>query len=147
MAAAGEKKKAAPSSKDSESSKVSKMHRRSRSGMICCNRYFFVRTSTDILGCFTCRLRRKKCDEGKSKCKACRNLGLDCEYKRPIWWSNNETRRKQKDHIKTIIKKTKTNEKNSSSTSSQCMLTHPLLELDAHYIPSCLNPWWHELLR
>ncbi|KIX06992.1 uncharacterized protein Z518_04968 [Rhinocladiella mackenziei CBS 650.93] len=86
-------KKAAPTTKDSPSTKSSKMHRRSRSG------------------CFTCRLRRKKCDEGKPKCKACRHLGLDCEYKRPHWWSNNETRRKQKEHIKIIIKRTKTNEK------------------------------------
>ncbi|KAJ9606342.1 DNA-binding transcriptional regulator ume6 [Cladophialophora chaetospira] len=101
--ASGNEKKAAPAAKDSPSTKSSKMHRRSRSG------------------CFTCRLRRKKCDEGKSKCKACRHLGLDCEYKRPHWWSNNETRRKQKEHIKTIIKKTKTNEKNTSSQSQYAM--------------------------
>jgi hypothetical protein len=71
-------------------------------------------------GCFTCRLRRKKCDEGKSKCKACRHLGLDCEYKRPHWWGNNESRRKQKEHIKSIIKRTKTNEKNMAA-QTQCM--------------------------
>ncbi|KIW83042.1 hypothetical protein Z517_02285 [Fonsecaea pedrosoi CBS 271.37] len=104
MASASEKK-AAPATKDSPNTKSSKMHRRSRSG------------------CFTCRLRRKKCDEGKPKCKACRHLGLDCEYKRPHWWSNNETRRKQKEHIKTIIKRTKTTEKNTS-TQSQCTSDH-----------------------
>ncbi|EXJ65358.1 hypothetical protein A1O7_01699 [Cladophialophora yegresii CBS 114405] len=103
MASANEKKVAPPVTKDSPSTKSSKMHRRSRSG------------------CFTCRLRRKKCDEGKPKCKACRHLGLDCEYKRPQWWSNNETRRKQKEHIKTIIKKTKTNEKNASAQSQYGM--------------------------
>lgn len=64
-------------------------------------------------GCFTCRLRRKKCSEEKPRCKACKNLGLECEYKRPTWWSNNDTRRKQKDLIKNIIKRTKTNEKAS----------------------------------
>ncbi len=76
-------------------------------------------------GCFTCRLRRKKCDEAKPKCKACRHLGLDCEYKRPHWWSNNETRRKHKEFIKSIIKRTKTNEKNLAAQSNcptQCIL-------------------------
>ncbi|KAE9991272.1 hypothetical protein EG327_000217 [Venturia inaequalis] len=71
------------------------MHRRSRTG------------------CFTCRLRRKKCDEGKPGCKACRHLGLKCEYKRPMWWSNNEQRRQQKEMIKNIIKRTKLTEKAS----------------------------------
>ncbi|KAL6243875.1 DNA-binding transcriptional regulator ume6 [Rhinocladiella similis] len=95
-------RKAAPIAKasPSASTKSSKMHRRSRSG------------------CFTCRLRRKKCDEAKPKCKACRNLGLDCEYKRPHWWINNENRRQQKEHIKTVIKRTKTNEKNIAAQSA-----------------------------
>ncbi|KAI9775302.1 MAG: hypothetical protein M1839_001286 [Geoglossum umbratile] len=70
-----------------------KMHRRSRSG------------------CFTCRLRRKKCDEGKPTCKACKHLGLGCEYKRPVWWGNNDQRKRQKETIKTIIKRTKLTEK------------------------------------
>ncbi|KAF2405587.1 C6 sexual development transcription factor-like protein NosA [Trichodelitschia bisporula] len=73
----------------------SKMHRRSRTG------------------CFTCRLRRKKCDEGKSQCKACNHLGLKCEYKRPMWWSNNEQRRSHKEYIKNVIKRTKLNEKSA----------------------------------
>ncbi|ETN38433.1 uncharacterized protein HMPREF1541_06468 [Cyphellophora europaea CBS 101466] len=90
--------------KPSPSKTSSKMHRRSRSG------------------CFTCRLRRKKCDEGRPKCKACRHLGLTCEYKRPLWWSNNETRRKQKDDIKELIKRTKTNEKSMSSLFHNSLL-------------------------
>ncbi|KAL9014029.1 MAG: hypothetical protein Q9173_001303 [Seirophora scorigena] len=84
--------KAAPA-KGSSPKAATKMHRRSRSG------------------CFTCRLRRKKCDEGKSQCKACKHLGLKCEYKRPMWWSNNEQRKQQKETIKNIIKRTKLSEK------------------------------------
>ena len=64
-------------------------------------------------GCFTCRLRRKKCDEGKPQCKACKHLGLKCEYKRPLWWSNNEQRKNQKETIKNIIKRTKLTEKSN----------------------------------
>ena len=67
-----------------------------------------------MIGCFTCRLRRKKCDEGKPQCKACKHLGLKCEYKRPQWWSNNEQRKNQKDGIKNIIKRTKLSEKHQA---------------------------------
>ncbi|OWP07521.1 hypothetical protein B2J93_8973 [Marssonina coronariae] len=77
------------------------MHRRSRTG------------------CYTCRLRRKKCDEGSPSCTACKHLGLRCEYKRPVWWGNNEQRRAQKDSIKMIIKRKKLSEKTSSATASQ----------------------------
>lgn len=71
----------------------SKAHRRSRSG------------------CFTCRLRRKKCDESKPSCKACNKLGVDCEYALPAWWTNPDRRRKHRDHIKNIIKITKMNDR------------------------------------
>ncbi|KAJ5145284.1 hypothetical protein N7448_002676 [Penicillium atrosanguineum] len=74
-----------------------KLHKRSRSG------------------CFTCRLRRKKCDEGHPTCKACANLCLKCEYKRPMWWASAEQRRQQKERVKNKIKQTKTIEKRGSN--------------------------------
>lgn len=90
----------------------SQMHRRSRTG------------------CYTCRLRRKKCDEGTPFCTACKHLGLQCEYKRPQWWSNNDLRRKHKENIKVIIKRKKLEEKNAqtihTSVSSPPGLTHSL---------------------
>ncbi|KIN04789.1 hypothetical protein OIDMADRAFT_115392 [Oidiodendron maius Zn] len=79
------------------------MHRRSRTG------------------CYTCRLRRKKCDEGSPSCTACKHLGLRCEYKRPMWWSNNDQRLLQKNNIKTIIKRKKLSEKTNTSSSSLVM--------------------------
>ncbi|KAM7208057.1 putative transcriptional regulatory protein pro-1 [Naviculisporaceae sp. PSN 640] len=88
------------------------MHRRSRTG------------------CYTCRLRRKKCDEGNPMCTACKHLGLVCEYKRPMWWSNNDARRKHKDDIKMIIKRKKLSEKSShniqTSINSPPGLSHSL---------------------
>ncbi|KAL8952397.1 MAG: hypothetical protein Q9222_001674 [Ikaeria aurantiellina] len=103
--------KAAPA-KASPQKATAKMHRRSRSG------------------CFTCRLRRKKCDEGKIQCKACKHLGLKCEYKRPMWWSNNEQRKQQKETIKNIIKRTKLSEKTTqigtSSAETPPGLSHSL---------------------
>lgn len=32
------------------------------------------------LGCFTCKRRRVKCNEGRPICSSCRRLGLRCEY-------------------------------------------------------------------
>ncbi|EAU39416.1 conserved hypothetical protein [Aspergillus terreus NIH2624] len=91
-----------------------KMHKRSRSG------------------CFTCRLRRKKCDEKHPACSACINLCVKCEYKRPAWWANADQRRRQKEKVKNMIKQTKMNERNGSM-SGACLVgadspvpsTHP----------------------
>lgn len=85
-------------------------------------------------GCFTCRLRRKKCDEGKPFCKACKHLSVDCEYKRPAWWSNTDRRRAHKEVIKNLIKQTKLLEKPSKAVSSTLLTTlslhMPAIELD-----------------
>ncbi|KAK8138412.1 Transcriptional regulatory protein pro1 [Apiospora sp. TS-2023a] len=91
------------------------MHRRSRTG------------------CYTCRLRRKKCDEGTPMCTACKHLGLCCEYKRPMWWSNNEARRQHKDDIKMIIKRKKLSEKASHATIQTSISSPPGL---SHSLPT-----------
>ncbi|KAK6842162.1 Transcriptional regulatory protein pro1 [Apiospora arundinis] len=91
------------------------MHRRSRTG------------------CYTCRLRRKKCDEGTPMCTACKHLGLCCEYKRPMWWSNNEARRQHKDDIKMIIKRKKLSEKASHATIQTSVSSPPGL---SHSLPT-----------
>ncbi|KAI9039051.1 uncharacterized protein KD926_010036 [Aspergillus affinis] len=67
-----------------------------------------------LAGCFTCRLRRKKCDESRPSCGMCTKLGIKCEYKAPIWWSTGEQRRRQKDRIKDRIRQTKAMEKHGS---------------------------------
>ncbi|KAJ5430101.1 hypothetical protein N7491_007117 [Penicillium cf. griseofulvum] len=79
----------AETSPNEEVDKSGRLHKRSRTG------------------CFTCRLRRKKCDEGHPGCKACASLCIKCEYKRPVWWTNAEQRRQQKERIKIKIKETK----------------------------------------
>ncbi|KFY30227.1 hypothetical protein V493_02062 [Pseudogymnoascus sp. VKM F-4281 (FW-2241)] len=94
MAVAQPKPKPASKANSTQQNKLkAQMHRRSRTG------------------CYTCRLRRKKCDEGSPCCSACKNLGLECNYKRPMWWSNGDSRRQQKDGIKLIIKRKKLSEK------------------------------------
>lgn len=76
------------------------------------------------IGCFTCRLRRKKCDEKHPSCGACVNLCVKCEYKRPIWWGNAEQRRIQKERIKNKIKQTKMHERNGALTGMYLLLRH-----------------------
>ncbi|KAK1830060.1 putative transcriptional regulatory protein pro-1 [Podospora conica] len=93
----------------------SQMHRRSRTG------------------CYTCRLRRKKCDEGTPMCTACKHLGLQCEYKRPMWWSNNDARRQKKEDIKMIIKRKKLSEKSSHTHIHTNMNSPPGL---SHSLPT-----------
>ncbi|KAM7219155.1 transcriptional regulatory protein pro1 [Rhypophila decipiens] len=113
--AAATSTKTKPASKagaNANTKQKTQMHRRSRTG------------------CYTCRLRRKKCDEGSPMCTACKHLGLCCEYKRPMWWSNNDARRKHKDDIKMIIKRKKLSEKSShtiqTSMNSPPGLSHSL---------------------
>ncbi|GAO13936.1 hypothetical protein UVI_02034910 [Ustilaginoidea virens] len=64
-------------------------------------------------------------------CTACKHLGLQCEYKRPVWWSNNDARRKHKEDIKGIIKRKKMTEKTSTSVNTSVSpppsLSHSLL--------------------
>nr|AOP12494.1 transcription factor ClrB-I2 [Penicillium oxalicum] len=69
-------------------------------------------------GCFTCRLRRKKCDEKHPACGACINLSVRCEYKRPVWWGNADQRKLQKERIKNKIKQTKMIERNGSQVEA-----------------------------
>ncbi|KAF7587850.1 hypothetical protein BBP40_006647 [Aspergillus hancockii] len=62
--------------------------------------------------CFTCRLRRKKCDETRPNCKSCTTYALKCEYRPPRWWATNEQRCSQRERIKVRIRQTKIMEKN-----------------------------------
>lgn len=86
------------------------------------------------IGCYTCRLRRKKCDEITPYCSACQHLGLECEYKRPLWWSNNEARRRNKEDIKIIIKRKKLAEK-AATHSIQTSVSPPPPSL-SHSLPT-----------
>ncbi|GIJ89794.1 hypothetical protein Asppvi_008740 [Aspergillus pseudoviridinutans] len=75
------------------------------------NGKFFRRSRS---GCYTCRLRRKKCDEEHPACRNCTNLCVRCEYKRPDWWASAEQRRIQKDRIKARIRHTKVLERENN---------------------------------
>ncbi|KAI9924575.1 hypothetical protein MW887_006848 [Aspergillus wentii] len=74
-------------------------------------------------GCFTCRVRRKKCDEGRPACSACTKLCVSCEYTRPAWWATHEQRRLQKERIKEKIRRTKVLERDGSLQDYMARIT------------------------
>ncbi len=75
-------------------------------------------------------------------CAACQHLGLSCEYKRPMWWSNTDARRKHKDDIKMIIKRKKLSEKSSSAAAAAAAAGgahHPHQHPHAHSIQTSVG--------
>ncbi|KFA72974.1 hypothetical protein S40288_05091 [Stachybotrys chartarum IBT 40288] len=58
-------------------------------------------------GCYTCRLRRKKCDETRPACDACRALEITCHFgeQKPDWMDNGPRQREMADKIKAQVKK------------------------------------------
>lgn len=59
-------------------------------------------------GCWTCRLRKKKCDEGRPYCSTCQTLSITCYGfgRKPDWMDNGEEERAVIDSFKQIVKHT-----------------------------------------
>ncbi|RDW87251.1 hypothetical protein BP5796_02945 [Coleophoma crateriformis] len=59
-------------------------------------------------GCWTCRLRKKKCDEGHPCCLTCESLSITCYGfgPKPDWMDNGEKERVVANNIKQIVKHT-----------------------------------------
>ncbi|KAK3694505.1 fungal-specific transcription factor domain-containing protein [Podospora appendiculata] len=58
-------------------------------------------------GCWTCRLRRKKCDEVRPLCDACSTLEIDCLYsdEKPEWMDGGERQRDKAEWLKLEVKR------------------------------------------
>lgn len=58
-------------------------------------------------GCWTCRLRRKKCDEGRPVCESCRSLEITCysEDEKPDWMDGGPKQKEMAEKIKAQVKK------------------------------------------
>ncbi|AEO53692.1 hypothetical protein MYCTH_44604 [Thermothelomyces thermophilus ATCC 42464] len=58
-------------------------------------------------GCWTCRLRRKKCDEARPICKGCVALEIDCLYSddKPEWMDGGEKQKQKADWLKREVKR------------------------------------------
>ncbi|KIV96457.1 hypothetical protein PV10_00327 [Exophiala mesophila] len=57
-------------------------------------------------GCWTCRLRRKKCDERHPQCQTCESLAITCYGfgLKPDWMSDREKEREISSSLKEIVK-------------------------------------------
>ena len=64
---------------------------------------FKIRSSR---GCWTCRLRRKKCDEARPACAACAALEITCHYSdaKPAWMDGGPREKAMADEIKAMVK-------------------------------------------
>lgn len=60
-------------------------------------------------GCWTCRLRKKKCDESRPLCSACISLELECHGygPRPEWMDNGVLQREQASKFKLLVRQAK----------------------------------------
>ncbi|KAK4240439.1 fungal-specific transcription factor domain-containing protein [Achaetomium macrosporum] len=58
-------------------------------------------------GCWTCRLRRKKCDEERPLCKGCLALEIDCLYSddKPDWMDGGEKQKQRAEWLKKEVKR------------------------------------------
>jgi C6 transcription factor Pro1 len=59
-------------------------------------------------GCWTCRLRKKKCDEGHPDCATCRSLSITCHGygAKPDWMNGGEQEREVLNNLKETVKHT-----------------------------------------
>lgn len=59
-------------------------------------------------GCWTCRLRKKKCDEERPLCSVCTSLSISCYGygPRPGWMNDPEQERAVANSLKEIVKHT-----------------------------------------
>ncbi|KAK2054556.1 hypothetical protein LY76DRAFT_522330 [Colletotrichum caudatum] len=57
-------------------------------------------------GCWTCRLRRKKCDEVRPVCDGCAQLEITCHYSdvKPDWMDGGERQKEMADSLKKQVK-------------------------------------------
>jgi hypothetical protein len=100
-------------------------------------------------GCWTCRLRHKKCDEAKPSCRACGLRGLSCHGygTKPAWFDGGDQERTELVRIKSVVKQSlrqrmaqksvervPTSPSNQFSTSGDRIASYREAELLMHYI-------------
>jgi hypothetical protein len=71
-------------------------------------------------GCWTCRLRKKKCDESRPQCSTCESLAITCYGfgPKPDWMNDSEKERAVANSLKEIVKHT-SRRKTSTQASKQ----------------------------
>lgn len=77
-------------------------------------------------GCWTCRLRRKKCDERRDVCLICESLSITCYGygSKPEWMDGGERERAMANSIKQIVKHTSRKKGRLGTTLSRFRKSH-----------------------
>ncbi|PVH88372.1 hypothetical protein DL98DRAFT_403861 [Cadophora sp. DSE1049] len=77
-------------------------------------------------GCWTCRLRRKKCDERRDVCLICESLSITCYGygPKPEWMDGGERERAMANSIKQIVKHTSRKKGRLGTTLSRFRKSH-----------------------
>lgn len=85
-----------------------------------------VLASRSIYGCWTCRLRKKKCDENHPSCSKCTSLSLDCDGygPRPDWMRRGDLESDHARKVKRIICQSKSNTRQHKSRKISQDVTH-----------------------
>ena len=70
-------------------------------------------------GCYSCKLRKKKCDEGRPRCLVCESLSITCYGygPKPDWMKDREKERAVANSLKEIVKHT--SRRNATTHSSK----------------------------
>ncbi|KUJ13543.1 uncharacterized protein LY89DRAFT_672750 [Mollisia scopiformis] len=94
-------------------------------------------------GCWTCRLRRKKCDERRPGCETCEKLGISCHgyANRPDWMDGGEQEKAKSAEVRRDIKSATrrdagpTASQPSASVHEPSPRVSPTLENATHHEP------------
>ncbi|KAF2501482.1 hypothetical protein BU16DRAFT_546697 [Lophium mytilinum] len=79
-----------------------------------------MKTHAKIDGCWTCKLRRKKCDELRPRCGDCDSLEISCDYgPKPAWMDGEEQQRQRTVWLKNEIKRNSAYRREKSKASSR----------------------------
>ncbi|KAK8058851.1 hypothetical protein PG994_009299 [Apiospora phragmitis] len=78
-------------------------------------------------GCWTCRLRRKKCDEGKPVCSECSTLEITCHFSdtKPDWLDSGEREKQIAQDIKQMVKDQATKRREKKWSQLENTATQP----------------------
>jgi hypothetical protein len=87
---------------------MSKLIFTSQACVVACNDFVCIEEARSLHGCWTCRVRRKKCDELHPLCSNCTGLNLSCDGygPRPTWLDGGVLEKSQAVRIKRIVKQT-----------------------------------------
>ncbi|PKX88640.1 Zn(II)2Cys6 transcription factor [Aspergillus novofumigatus IBT 16806] len=106
-------------------------------------------------GCWTCRVRKKKCDETRPVCRSCSYFGLECHGygPRPEWMDNGRLQKEQAAKFKHIVsqrkssarKERQTREARSSQDFNQSLGPVSTEDAPTHIASSFMDPTWGAL--